>query len=109
PVGVDVLGRAFEFGEGGDDAPAVVGLLVVDLEEKGLVGLDDERTIHARLPFWRRARHGHCSANRPVCLIAGPHGPERAVSPRPGGRELVHRRMSAAVLTAPRRPAPPPP
>jgi len=24
---------------------------VVDLEEQGLVGLDDERTIHARLPF----------------------------------------------------------
>ena len=41
PVGVDVLGGPLQFCEGCDGPAAVAGLLVVDLEEQGLVGLDD--------------------------------------------------------------------
>ena len=44
-VGVDVLGRPFEFGERGDLLAAGVGQRVVDLQQQGLVGLDDERTV----------------------------------------------------------------
>ncbi|MBW8702630.1 hypothetical protein MBT84_23830 [Streptomyces sp. MBT84] len=51
PVGVDVLGSTLQFGERSDGPTAVVGLLVIDFEKQGLVGLNDERTIHARHPF----------------------------------------------------------
>ncbi|BFO22555.1 hypothetical protein SHKM778_89430 [Streptomyces sp. KM77-8] len=65
PVGVDVLGRPLQLGERRDDTTAVVGLLVIDLEKQSLVGLDDERTIHARLPFCDglgTALHGQTSS-----------------------------------------------
>jgi hypothetical protein len=51
PVGVDVLRRPLQLGEGRDGPAAGVGPLVVDLQEQGLVGLDDQRTIHGRHPF----------------------------------------------------------
>jgi hypothetical protein len=53
PVGVDVLRRPLQLRERGDGPTAVVGLLVVDFQEQGLVGLDDQRTIHAWHPFPR--------------------------------------------------------
>ena len=43
PVGVDVLGRALELGEGGDVGPAGGAVGMVDVEQQGAVGLDDER------------------------------------------------------------------
>ena len=48
PVGVDVLGGAFQFGEGGDGAAGLAGPGVGDLQEDGLVGLDDERAVGCR-------------------------------------------------------------
>jgi hypothetical protein len=51
PVHVDVLGGAFEFGERRDLLAAFVGHQVADLEQQGLVGLDDERSVgHGRQP-----------------------------------------------------------
>ena len=44
PVGVDVLRGALELGEGRDRRARRAGVLVVDLEEQGLVGLDDQRS-----------------------------------------------------------------
>ena len=65
PVGVDVLGRALELGEGGQRLSGVGGLLVVDLQQHCLVRLDDQRsTAHFGPPrVSRRARVGptlHC-------------------------------------------------
>ena len=45
PVGVDVLGRPLELGERRDRLAAVRGALVVDLEQQGLVGLDDQGSV----------------------------------------------------------------
>ena len=45
PVGVNVLGRPFELGEGRDVGPARRRLRVVDFEQQRPVGLDDERTV----------------------------------------------------------------
>src|SRR5690606_6882415 len=45
PVGVDVLGGAFELGERGDGGPRGGGVRVVDLEQQRLVGLDDQRPV----------------------------------------------------------------
>ena len=45
PVGVHVLGRALELGEGGDRLPALGRHRVVDLEQQGLVALDDEGSV----------------------------------------------------------------
>ena len=45
PVGVDVLGGALELRERRDRLAAVLGALVVDLEEQRLVGLDDEGSV----------------------------------------------------------------
>jgi hypothetical protein len=50
PVGVDVFGRPFKFGERGDGRPGFFGELVVDLEQNGFVGLNDEGTVH-QLPL----------------------------------------------------------
>src|SRR5699024_7122021 len=44
-VGVHVLGGALQLRERCDRDPRVLGLLVVDLEQYGLVGLDDQRAI----------------------------------------------------------------
>jgi hypothetical protein len=38
---VDVLGRPLQLGEDRDGTTALAGLLVVDLEQQRLVGLDD--------------------------------------------------------------------
>jgi len=45
PVGVDVLRCAFELGERRDLSAGVLGGRMVDLEEQGLVRLDDERAV----------------------------------------------------------------
>ena len=50
PVGVDVLGGALELGEGCDGAAAGLRLLVVDLEQQGLVGLDDQGPVGHATP-----------------------------------------------------------
>ena len=56
PVGVHVLGSAFEFGERSDRRPRGAGLLVVDLEQHRLVTLDDQWAV------------GHCRA-LPVAVM----------------------------------------
>ena len=57
PVGVHVLRRALQLGERRDRAAAVPGQLVVDLEQEGLVGLDDQRAVgHFGSPPRRRER-----------------------------------------------------
>jgi len=45
PVGVDVLGAALELGERRDGAPALGRDRVVDLQQQGLVGLDDQGAV----------------------------------------------------------------
>ena len=53
-VGVDVLRGALEFREGGQRGAGRVGVGVVDFQQHGLVGLDDERTVaegHGQSPF----------------------------------------------------------
>ena len=49
-IGVDVLRGALELGERRDGAAALVGVLVVDLEQEGLVGLDDQRSVGHAVP-----------------------------------------------------------
>ena len=44
-VGVDVLGRAFELREGGDRRAGLPLRRMVDLEQQGLVGLDDQGPV----------------------------------------------------------------
>ena len=52
PVRVDVLGCALELGERCDGEAALLGQIVIDLEQQSLVGLDDERSVsHAGGPF----------------------------------------------------------
>ena len=53
-VGVHVLGRPLELGEGGDGPARLLGTRVVDLEQEGLVALDDQGAIgHAvSTPWW---------------------------------------------------------
>ena len=48
PVGVDVLGRSLQLGEGGDVAAGVLGAGVGDLQKDRLVGLDDQGAIGRR-------------------------------------------------------------
>ena len=74
PVGVDVLGGALQLGEGGDGAAGLPGLGVGDLQEDGLVGLDDERAVGGRRRRGRRIA-GRCG-----------HGREY---PKPGQRAAV--------------------
>ena len=61
PVGVDVLRGALQLGEGGDGAAGLTGPGVGDLQEDGLVGLDDERAVGGRRRRGRRVagRSGH--------------------------------------------------
>ena len=73
-IGVDVLGGALQLGEGGDGAAGLPGLGVGDLEEDGLIGLDDERAVGDR------GRRGRRIAGR------GGHGREY---PKPGQRAAV--------------------
>ena len=49
-VGVDVLGRALELGERRDLAAAGFGLVVIDLEQQGLVALDDQGSVGHVVP-----------------------------------------------------------
>ena len=65
-VGVHVLGRALEFGERGQRLAGVVGLVVVDLQQHGLVGLDDQRSTTHNWP--------------PRGVSPGPRGPDRPLS-----------------------------
>ena len=55
PVGVHVLRRPLQLGERRDRAAAVAGLLVVDLEQEGLVGLHDQGAVGHR----SIVRHGY--------------------------------------------------
>jgi len=48
PVGMDVLGGPLELGERGDGKSALVGLRMLDLEQQGLVALDDQRSADGR-------------------------------------------------------------
>ena len=67
-VGVDVLGSALELGEGGDRVAALGGERVVDLEEQGLVRLDDERAFgHAGPSLWSRAAAERAAPIRAGC------------------------------------------
>ena len=52
PVGVNVFRSAFEFGERGDRRTRGVGLLVVDLEQDRLIGLNDQRAVGHRPSLW---------------------------------------------------------
>ena len=45
PVGVDVLGAALQLGEGSNRLATGISLFVVDLEQQGLVRLDDQGAI----------------------------------------------------------------
>ena len=54
PVGVHVLGGALELGERRDRLAAVGGALVVDLEQQGLVRLDDQGAVMHRQPGLRK-------------------------------------------------------
>jgi hypothetical protein len=54
PVGVNVFGRALEFGEGRDGHAAHCRVWVVHLEEQGLVGLDDQGPAVILTPVQRR-------------------------------------------------------
>ena len=74
PIGVDVLGGALQLGEGGDGTAGLPCLGVGDLQEDGLVGLDDERAVGGR---GRRGRR-----------IAGRSGHGREY-PKPGQRAAV--------------------
>ena len=49
-IGVYVLGRTLQLGERRDGTPALVGVLMVDLEQERLVGLDDERSVGHAVP-----------------------------------------------------------
>ena len=62
PVGVDVLRGALQLGKGGDGPPALVGPVVVDLEQECLVGLDDQWAIgHMPLSLRRANRSAQSS------------------------------------------------
>ncbi len=85
PVRVHVLGRTFQLGERRDGHPAVAGVLVVDLEEQGLVGLDDQRAaghrcIASGLGAQVSRRQGVRRRNGQV-LHAGYDHPERCLAP----------------------------
>src|SRR5699024_12515602 len=73
PVGVHVLRGALQLRERGDRAAALGRLVVLDLEEEGLVGLDDQWAV------------GH-----PIILPRGFRRPRGrsppAITPRPSGR-----------------------
>ena len=61
-VGVHVLGGALELGERGDGAARGLGVRVVDLEEEGLVALDDQGSVIHRVgttPIWFDVFRGH--------------------------------------------------
>ena len=58
-VGVDVLRRPLQLGEGGDGASGVGGGRVGDLQQDGLVALDDEGSVGRG-----RGRHGGSIARR---------------------------------------------
>ncbi len=45
PVGVDVLGGAFQLRERGDRGPRLASQRMVDFQQQGLVRLDDQRSI----------------------------------------------------------------
>ena len=64
-VGVDVLRRAFELGEGGDRRARLGGSRVVDLEQQSLVGLDDQWPVgHDASFLWPLHRPGRGGAVR---------------------------------------------
>ncbi len=81
PVGVHVLRGALELGEGCDRLAAVLGTLVVDLEQEGLVGLDDQgAVVHAGSPRrWQRSeqRRGVLTRRLPPQPSGGPDRPRR--------------------------------
>ena len=69
PVGVDVLGRPLQLGEGGDVAAGVLGAGVGDL----LVGLDDQGAIGRR----GRRHDGDYPKSRAACdVIRATHCPD---------------------------------
>ncbi len=49
PIGVDVLGGAFQFGKRRDGAAGGFCLRMIDFEQQGLVALDDQRAVGHRL------------------------------------------------------------
>src|SRR5690606_29998560 len=117
-VGVDVLGRPFEFGERGDLLAAGVGQRVVDLQQQRLVGLDDERTVGQGetprrdsangvrfRPGTVRARYPRGGGAEPVPGgTTGPNVPRRRVIASPGGRGTPRwSRATARRRTAPGR------
>ena len=53
-------GDALELGERRDRLAAVVGVLVVDLEQQGLVGLDDQGSVGHSLPSLAVLRGYQC-------------------------------------------------
>ena len=100
PVGVDVLGRPLELRERRDRLAAVSGVGVVDLEQQGLVGLDDERSVGSRL-----------ASGLSPGAVGGDVGPRRAsvgaVAPRlVGGGVDEHVGARRSPEHTPRRVAP---
>ncbi len=61
PVGVDVFGGAFEFGERRDGGARGLGELVVDLEQHRFVGLDDQRAVGHALLYTCPRQESSCS------------------------------------------------
>ena len=80
PIGVDVLGRALQLGEGRDGAAGVVGAGAGHLQEDRLVGLDDEGAVGGC-----RGRHGrqYPKARAVGAVILATPGPRyRRTAPR---------------------------
>ena len=116
PVGVHVLGGALQLGERGDRRPAVLRQRVVDLEQQGLVRLDDQGAVthQALVPLPgsgsdpRRARRapggsGTLHRNRPARRL-----PSRRTSDPVGAAQRRRRRRPASAAAPGSRPACPP-
>ena len=91
PVGVHVLRGPLELGERRDGLAAVLGPLVVDLEQQGLVGLDDQRTLEAS-PAYRRVPSRRRSAGCPALALPG------AVGGDVGARRAPVRAVAAGLV-----------
>ncbi|SKT09241.1 Uncharacterised protein [Mycobacteroides abscessus subsp. abscessus] len=61
-VGVYMFGSAFELGERGDSLARRVCLVVVDLQQHGLIGLDDQRSIGHSIQDSDPRRHWRMSS-----------------------------------------------
>ena len=92
PVGVHVLGGALQLRERGDRGPRVGGGRVVDLEQQGLVGLDDEGAVGHGRAGSRAGVGWWATQNDPVCNAAArPASPDHRATFRPPLRRFRSR------------------